>query len=331
MQRWKTAFRWVRRCSLVGFAVVAVAVGAGWFWERSQRAAFVEAGFTPAGRLVGAAGRELHVVSSGEGPPGVLLISGAGEDLRTWHDLQPRLAEITRVVSYDRPGLGWSSDRADAPTIDSAIEDIQTLLARPELFDAAPILVGHSLGGVIARQFAYRHPTQISGLVLLDAPPDKWPRLASTVEGTRIKLMSLLAAVGIMRWRFYADRPELRGDEALRQAHPSLRAWNGARRELVLVLNGEPFEPPPNGLDSLPLIVFVANWEAPPMLRGMLDEMNASKRLVAGESQRGRLIEVRSGHYIHQEDPDTVVAEIAAMLDAAASDRPANPENGEYY
>ncbi len=67
------------------------------------------------------------------------------------------------------------------------------------------------------------------------------------------------------------------------------------------------------------------------MLRGMLDEMNASKRLVAGESQRGRLIEVRSGHYIHQEDPDTVVAEIAAMLDAAASDRPANPENGEYY
>src|SRR5215213_6694281 len=44
----------------------------------------------------------------GEGSPAVILDAGAADAWLTWHQIQPELASLTRVCSYDRAGIGYS-------------------------------------------------------------------------------------------------------------------------------------------------------------------------------------------------------------------------------
>ena len=68
------------------------------------------------GQLVDVGGYRLHVVARGPhtAAPTVILEGGAGLGSVTWGWVQPRLAETTRVVAYDRAGIGWS-DRGPDP------------------------------------------------------------------------------------------------------------------------------------------------------------------------------------------------------------------------
>ncbi len=78
--------------------------------ERDRRA-------VPApGRLVDVGGFRLHLHVSGStaDTPTVILEGGAGLGSVTWAWVQPRIAERTRVVAYDRAGVGWS-DRGPEP------------------------------------------------------------------------------------------------------------------------------------------------------------------------------------------------------------------------
>lgn len=321
MKRWKTIRKWRWRIVLAGFTLAVILSVIGWFWERSEHHAFAEAAFTPPGQMMSVADHELHANVEGEGHPGVLLIAGLGEDLRTWQQIQGRLAEVTRVVSYDRPGLGWSPPRKETLSIDEAVEDIASLLSAPDLFEGPPVLVGHSLGGVIARQFAYMHPLQVAGLVLLDPPPPgKMPVLANVMNAVFLGVKSWQASVGWRRWQYYRKNPQLTREEALRGAHLDASASRAreARREFKGAVDGEAFVPPRDGLGTLPLTLFIAT-QAPPGFSGMLEEMNAAKRLMAQESERGKTVELGTTHYVHYENPDTVVAEVLAMLKSVSS------------
>ena len=80
----------------------------------------------------------------------------------------PAVAKVTRVVAYDRAGLGWSEPSPyprDAATM--ALE-LHTMLSNADI-KAPYILVGYSLGGVVARQFAAEYPNEVAGLVMVDS------------------------------------------------------------------------------------------------------------------------------------------------------------------
>jgi len=49
--------------------------------------------------------------------------------------------------------------------------------------------------------------------------------------------------------------------------------------------------------------------------------MNAEKRLIPQESTRGKLVELNSGHYVHLDHPDIVVAEVLSMISVVDSVR----------
>ena len=53
-------------------------------------------------------GRRLHIQECGEGRPVVVLESGLAATSLNWRAIQQEIAGFTRVVSYDRSGLGWS-------------------------------------------------------------------------------------------------------------------------------------------------------------------------------------------------------------------------------
>lgn len=125
-------------------------------------------------------GREIYLKCHGSGSPTVVLVSGLGDSAETWSrtadqgNPQPTVyddvAEFTRVCAYDRPGTGGSRSTAVAqPTsAQTSADDLEKVLTASG--ETGPfVLAGHSYGGPIIRLFASDHPTQASGLVLVDA------------------------------------------------------------------------------------------------------------------------------------------------------------------
>src|SRR5687767_1517818 len=62
----------------------------------------------PPGKLIDIGGRKLHINGNGRGAPTVVLEAGASSYAIDWSLVQPEIARITRVCSYDRAGYGWS-------------------------------------------------------------------------------------------------------------------------------------------------------------------------------------------------------------------------------
>jgi pimeloyl-ACP methyl ester carboxylesterase len=89
--------------------------------------------------------------------PAVVVVTGAGDCQASWAAVAERLADRTRVITYDRAGLGWSA-QGPAPTADRYVTELQAVLDA-RLPEGPYVLVGHSLGGLVARLHAQQHPS----------------------------------------------------------------------------------------------------------------------------------------------------------------------------
>ena len=101
----------------------------------------------------------------GEGEP-LLLIHGLGACMEYWYKNIPALSQHYRVIAFDLPGFGLS----DKPKADYGAayyaDFLKALYGHFKLAKAS--LVGHSLGGGIALQFALEHPQRVKQLFLLN-------------------------------------------------------------------------------------------------------------------------------------------------------------------
>jgi pimeloyl-ACP methyl ester carboxylesterase len=119
-------------------------------------------------RRLGALGIETRVIEGGpaESSEAVLLLHGNPGSAEDWSFIQPRLAELTRVVAFDLPGYGqadrpraWDySPVSYAAFIEAAVEQLSVERAH---------LVMHDLGG-LALVWAVNHPEQFASAVLID-------------------------------------------------------------------------------------------------------------------------------------------------------------------
>ena len=140
----------------------------------------------------------LHLDCAGSGSPTTLIDAGAGSWSIYYRDVQDELAELTRVCTYDRAGLGLS-DPAEGPRTSSRMADELHRLLQASGEPGPYLLVGHSLGGYNIRIFQRRYGGDVAGLVLLDAAhPQQWERLPhiwAAVEATLPSLQALPDAV----------------------------------------------------------------------------------------------------------------------------------------
>ncbi len=152
------------------------------------------------GRLVDIGGMRLHLSCAGEGGPTVVLEAALGASSISWSLVQPGLARLTRVCSYDRAGFGWS-DRGPMPRTARRIAwELHTLLERARV-PAPYLLVGHSFGGIVARVFARDYRDTVAGVVFVDpAHPEDWVTPAPK-ERTRIERGSRLCRHGAVAAR----------------------------------------------------------------------------------------------------------------------------------
>jgi len=112
----------------------------------------------------------------GEGPLMVLL-HGLGGSHANWIRLGPLLAEKARVLAPDLPGFGYTPPKGRATTVQANARWVGRLLQ--EVADEPAILVGNSMGGLVALLEAAADPELVAGLVLLNPalpPAPKEPR-----------------------------------------------------------------------------------------------------------------------------------------------------------
>ena len=113
-------------------------------------------------------GRRVHFVDHGGPADGPLLVCvhGLGGSLLNWSALAPLLTPTCRVLALDLAGFGRTQGGSD-PT---SVEANQHLLHRflTEVAGAPAVVVGNSMGGLIAAMQASAHPETVAGLVLVD-------------------------------------------------------------------------------------------------------------------------------------------------------------------
>ena len=117
-------------------------------------------------RLEPVKGVRLRWFVGGEGPP-LALLHGLGGAASNWIELAPELARENRVIAVDLPGHGGSAPLSALPNLEPFADRIGLLLEREAAHPA--VLVGHSLGCVVALRLAMRSPELVRGLVLIAA------------------------------------------------------------------------------------------------------------------------------------------------------------------
>lgn len=100
----------------------------------------------------------------GEGPC-IVFLHGWMCNRRFWDPLIAPLVRQRRVVSLDFRGQGESSIPADGYTVEQLATDVRDVFTMLGIDEA--VIVGHSMGGMVAQQFALDHPSRTAGLVLV--------------------------------------------------------------------------------------------------------------------------------------------------------------------
>ena len=232
---------------------------------------------------------------AGRGAPLVLLEAGHTEGSDTWTDVQHRVASFTRVCSYDRAGVGRSTaaPATRERTGRDVAQDLRSLLRAAG--ERGPlVLVGHSLGGPFVRLFAATAQDTIAGMVLVDAVHERefqaidsilTPAQRAASAGMRPMSPERLDVEGVLR-------------EVREIAKPM-------RWPLVVIARGTPLD-----ADEMP-----PSWSADQRTRRETLRV-ALHRELATLSPEGRLVvAAKSGHHVHHDEPDVVVAAVRDLVD----------------
>ncbi len=113
-------------------------------------------------------GVRLFYTDAGAGDPPLLLVHGWCCDSSHWKRQLPAFRREHRIVTIDLRGHGKSSKPRQDYTMDGFCEDLEWLMGKLSL--RRPVVVGHSMGGVIAMRLAGRRRRALSGLVIVDSP-----------------------------------------------------------------------------------------------------------------------------------------------------------------
>ena len=310
--------------------------------------------FPPPGRLVDVGGWRLHLNCTGTpvgSKPTVILEAGLGDFSVEWSLVQPGVASFARVCSYDRAGDGWSELGPHPRTMHQIVYELHTLLDKAG--ERPPyVLVGHSYGGWLVRLYQSLYPSEVTGMVLMEAGADDPLRMlpdgrlvhASELATGRpvpsIKTSNPLresdvppAALSQMRAgaaqmgadanpgsrsKLPPDAQRMRTWAVSRWQH-SAAAVNPVESDELAGLRTERLKSE-HPLGDLPLVVLTRGIadETGPNAKAMEDEHRKDHAMIAALSRRGELlIAARSGHHVQLDEPELVITTIRRVTDAA--------------
>ena len=116
---------------------------------------------------VNVGGYKLRLQTAGSGTPTVILDGGLGNGLEVWSDVFREVARFTRVMAYDRAGLGESEPGPEPRSFTQMATELHKLLHNAGV-PPPYVLVGHSMGAGNIRAFAHLFRQEVAGLVFVD-------------------------------------------------------------------------------------------------------------------------------------------------------------------
>lgn len=120
---------------------------------------------------------EVNGIARGSNVPersAIIIIQGIGSTIHEWPAATRGLAKLSRVVSYERSGFGLSEISENLPTAAQAATELDSVLHTAGIL-APYIIVAHSYGGIIAREYLHIRPQSVSGIVFVDANTEETP------------------------------------------------------------------------------------------------------------------------------------------------------------
>lgn len=116
----------------------------------------------------------------GAGPP-LLLIHGISSSERGFEPIIPQLAKHFSPITYDLRGHGESDKPDHGYLYDEYISDLDAILTALDL--ERPLILGHSLGGLITLWWAARYPDRAAAMVIEDSPLRSGHDFAEAFDG----------------------------------------------------------------------------------------------------------------------------------------------------
>ena len=185
----------VRRVLITAAVILVFLVLAGATYQGATTA-LERRKFPHPGRLIDVGGHQLHLYCIGGGAPTVVLEAPATGMSAAWGWVQPDVAQVTRVCTYDRSGLGWSEagDRGYDPAAVPA--ELHALL--DQAGEAGPhVMGGEGLGAALVTLYAAQYAPEVAALVLVDPPsPDRSERRSAA---RFLNASPWLARAGVLR------------------------------------------------------------------------------------------------------------------------------------
>jgi pimeloyl-ACP methyl ester carboxylesterase len=254
-----------------------------------------------------------------------LLIHGLGDEADTWRYLIPALSAHRRVIALDLPGFGRSDKPRRAYTVAFFQDTILNLL--DTLTIPRAVLIGHSLGALIAHTLALRCPERVERLILIGGSP-----LSSAQKVSLATLLFLIPTVGEWQYnRLRADpdaayrslAPYYSSLAALPEAEQSFlrqrvneRVWSDGQRDAFLstLRNLARWLPGQQGGLPARLALLTTPTLAIWGERDSLQPVENGHALVKMQPTARLVVVPGAGHNVQQEQPDAVLDAINGEL-----------------
>lgn len=237
--------------------------------------------------MFAANGHSLYLSCSGNGPT-VVFEAAVGGDRSLW-PIAERIRDRAYACVYDRPGNGDSPAPEQPMTARSDVADLHALLRVADI-PRPIVIVGHSYGGLVALLEAVEHPDEVGGIVLIDAShPDQVARWEAVMTDLQRQTYR----------QSFANFPSVDFLASIEEARTELGPLPDVPLTVITASKGLQGD---GCTKSLPCAEMQAIW------LDLQDEYAALR-------PNARHLVVPTGHYVHEADPDLVVAEIRSILD----------------
>jgi pimeloyl-ACP methyl ester carboxylesterase len=256
--------------------------------------------FASAASAASVDGLHINSASSGHGKATLVLVHGWTCDSSSWDAQVPALSSHYRVITLDLPGHGRSGAPKDGKfTMDLFARAVEAV--RAESGADKIVLVGHSMGAPVIRQYARLFPEHVAGLVAVDGPLDmrgfgdgfKPPSLAGP-DG-------LKAREGMIRGMFTPDTPPALQQKILKMMLKAPEATaEGAMRSIM--------DPSLRQADVTPMPA-LAIWAG---TNKQIPDVDEEKKILPHYSQTQV---AGTGHFVMMEKPEEFNRLVTTFVD----------------
>lgn len=228
-------------------------------------------------------GSDFEYAVMGSKSPAIILINGAGGPIEGWSKVWGKLGRENVVFAYNRLGIGKSSKPKEPQTGIVMVRDLKGILLNLKI-EPPYLIVGHSLGGLVAHLFVLTYPEDVCGIVFLES---------STVQ-------DVLANRKKAKVRGQSDFSEVSYVQSTVNKIQEFSAFPNIPKSVIA--GGKP----------------AFAWLIPKAIKE--GRMNHQKELLS-LTVRGRVtIARKSGHFPQLTEPDLVIQEINSLLHDITND-----------